>query len=380
MKVYSYLLLALLCCKTIYAQVPKVGVDTLMDIACWNVEWLGNTSNGPSDEALQFANVKQVLVNTDIDVWGLCEVSDNTAYVSLMGQLPQYGSVISSFSQTQKTALFYKSAMFQYLASGPVLNQSQYDYDFAGRPPLEVLLKLKQTGDTIYFYVVHLKAISEQASYDRRKNASGHMKSFLDANRAGKKVMVLGDWNDDLDMATFGGLPSPFQNFLTDTGNYFFTTKQLSDAGKKSYAFINGSMIDHHLISKSMKAMYKSNSSLVLDNMSSYINNFSNNTSDHYPVVSFFQIKPVVTTKITESITKSEKQLMQSPDGKTIYLKSDEAGELVVTDISGKQIDLPQTHAASITVLDISELYPGIYILSNTKYGRVSLERFVKFK
>lgn len=378
MKVYSYLLLALLCCKNLYAQVPKIGVDTLMDVACWNVEWLGNTSNGPSDEALQLANVKQVLLNTDIDVWGLCEVSDNATYMSLMSQLPQYGSVISSFSQTQKTALFYKSAMFQYLSSGSVLNQSQYDYDFAGRPPLEVLLKLKQTGDTLYFYVVHLKAISEQASYDRRKNASGHMKSFLDANRAGKKVMVLGDWNDDLDIATFGGLQSPFQNFLTDTANYFFTTKQLSDAGKKSYAFINGSMIDHHLISKSMKAMYKSNSSVVLDNMSSYISNFSNNTSDHYPVVSFFRVPPIVHTNLEQTLPLFAK-LMQSPDGKTIYLRSDETGEFMVTDINGKQIDLPQTQTASITVLDISELHPGIYILSNTKSGRVSLEKFVKF-
>ncbi|MFN5885646.1 MAG: hypothetical protein ACK445_09925 [Bacteroidota bacterium] len=88
------------------AQVPKIGVDSLLDVACWNVEWFGNTSNGPTNEALQFDNVKQVLVNTDFDVWGLCEVSEFSTYMNLQSQLPKYESILASYSQTQKTALF----------------------------------------------------------------------------------------------------------------------------------------------------------------------------------------------------------------------------------------------------------------------------------
>lgn len=185
-----FLLLFFVCLKGINAQVPKLGNDTLLDIACWNTEWLGNTSNGPSDEQLQYDNVKLVMNNTDIDVWGLCEVSDNTTYTNLVNQLPRYQAVISTFSQTQKTALFYRSSMFDIISTQQVLTESQYSYDFAGRTPLEVVLKTKNTAvvDTIYFYVVHLKAISELESYNRRKNAAAHLKTFLDVNRAGKKL------------------------------------------------------------------------------------------------------------------------------------------------------------------------------------------------
>lgn len=347
-----------------FAQVPKLGNDTLLDVACWNTEWLGNTSNGPTDEQLQYDNVKLVMNNTDIDVWGLCEVSDNTTYTNLLNQLPRYNSVISSFSQTQKTALFFRSSMFDLISFQQVLTESQYNYDLAGRTPLEVVLKTKNTAvvDTIYFYVIHLKAIAEQESYNRRKNAAAHLKTFLDANRAGKKIMVIGDWNDDLDIATFNSLETPFKNLLADTARYFFTTNQLSIAGKKSYAFINGSMIDHHLISKALKPFYVAGSSVVLDQMPTFISNFSNNTSDHYPVLSFFNLKRYTSNVSLEENRAFSPEMYTSPDGNTLWIKHAPVTEVVLRDITGRTFHLPITLSNQMAEADLSQLPKGVYI------------------
>lgn len=375
------------------AQVPKMGNDTLIDIACWNTEWFGDTQNGPTDENVQYNNVKTVLINTAVDVWGLCEVSDMTTYNTLYSQLSAtYAAEIATYSQTQKTALFWRKSMFDKISAQHVLTGSTYSYAFASRPPLEVVLKTKNTAtpDTIYFYVLHMKALADQTSYDRRGLASGYLKTFLDANPK-RNIVVLGDWNDDLDASTFkkSGVyqPSPYGNFVNDT-NYYFTTLPLSLAGKKSYAFINGSFIDHILIGGRMKEYFVKNSTIVMDNMGSYISNFSNNTSDHYPVISYFNNKrPVVVippdtnttdttitdTTITDTTTTGLNELTQKISV-TVYPNPSQTGvyhitsaskihEVVIADLSGRIVWQTSPNASSFTLELPSSINSGVYFM-----------------
>lgn len=173
---------------------------------------------------------------------------------------------------------------------------------------------------------------------------------------------MIGDWNDDLDIATFGSLETPFKNFLSDTARYFFTTYPLSMAGKKSYAFINGSMIDHHLISKPLKSFYVEGSSVVLDQMPTFISNFSNNTSDHYPVLSFFNLK-----RYTSNVSIDEKRLLPvelfiSPDGNYLYIRNVVLKELVLRDITGKSFTVPVSLSNQQAGADLTGLPKGVYI------------------
>ena len=60
----------------IFSQnIPKIGNDTLLEVCAWNIEWFGDTGYGPTDETLQFNNVKAVIEKTDIDVLALEEMS-----------------------------------------------------------------------------------------------------------------------------------------------------------------------------------------------------------------------------------------------------------------------------------------------------------------
>lgn len=365
------LLISLFSSATLFAQVTKQGNDTLLDIGCWNIEWFGDASNGPKNELLQYNNVKSILTNTDIDVWGLCEVSSFSSYMSLVDDLELYDEILASYSQTQKTALLWKKEMFDLVSWQMILNTSQYSNDFAGRPPLEVVLKTKNVPviDTIYFYVVHLKAFSDQDSYTRRKNASVHLKTFLDANRSDKKVTVIGDWNDNVTFPTWSGATeSPFKNFVDDTANYFFTSKLLSDLGKKSYVSLNGTMIDHQLISNELFTFYVDSSAKVLDNLSQQISKYADSTSDHYPVLSYYNLKrqDTITISIAEQLSLKAVTVYPNPVKDHFFIETKQPiGEVIMSDVQGRTLfaEMVYEHDGKYRLMIPTETENGFYML-----------------
>lgn len=288
-------------------NIPAWGTDSTLDIACWNIEWFGHPSNGPSNNLTQLKNAVSVIKKSDADVWGLCEISTAAYWDSLKKNLPDYDGVISEWNQEQKTALIYKKSQFRFLYQRHIL--AVYDYDFAsGRLPLEVALETTMNGkkDTLYFLVIHLKANTgssseKQTSYNRRKTSSEAMKDFM-LQTKWKKFVVLGDWNDDVDKSIYNNLATPFSATVSDTTNFLFTTATLSAAGKSSTASYS-EMIDHHLISARMKPFYHRNSSAAV-NMGLYITQYSNTTSDHYPVFSRFRFNAQSQQQQTNGISR----------------------------------------------------------------------------
>jgi exonuclease III len=380
MKKHYVAILTFLCLGA-HAQVTQIGSDSLLDIGCWNIEWFGDATNGPSDELLQYTNVKNILNNTDIDIWGLAEVSNPTTFNSLLTEMVKYDAVVSTFSQTQKTALIWKKNKFDVINSGNILTESIYNYDFAGRPPLEVVLRSKDTlpTDTFYCYVLHLKANTgnqseKESSYTRRKNAAGYLKTFLDQNRKQKKVIVLGDWNDDLDesIVSVNGnyLVSPFANFISDSSRYFYPSLWLTTSNKQStVSFPN--MIDHHLISSSLKdSFYIQNSALVMTQTASQIPNFGNSTSDHYPILSKYNMKRTtkpLPTGLVEVIPNSI-VVFPNPASYTVSIQSHyPVLKLMLYSSNGQFIDVIYKHQQ----LDVSALPNGLYtLLIDTEKGK----------
>lgn len=283
---------------------PKIGTDSTLDIANWNIEWLGDSGNGPTNEKLQLSNAVALLTKADIDLWGLCEISTAAAWDSLLARMPAYGGAISTWSQPQKTALLFRKSMFTLLYQQHIL--AVYEREFAsGRLPLEVALETTAGGrkDTLYIIVIHLKAntgntTEKNEAWDLRKRSSEALKGYLDLRRS-KKYIVLGDWNDDVDKSIWNNLATPFSKILADTGNYTFTTAALSAAGQRSTTSYS-EMIDHQMVNKSLSHYYVASSAAVLY-AGNYITGYSSNTSDHYPVYSRFDMRrmpPAVTASV----------------------------------------------------------------------------------
>ena len=293
----SWVFIVVLClwlnCGLVSGQVPKIGTDTTLDIGTWNIEWFGDSLNGPSNEVTQLKNVTEVIQGMNLDLLGLCEISNAGYWSKLQTNLPDYGAILTSYSQTQKTGLLYRKSMFRLLYSKSIL--LAFDYEFAsGRFPLEVALETQwgSKKDTMYIWVMHLKAntgsTSEKlTSYNRRAKAAEELKNYLDPKKRWKGV-VLGDWNDDLDVSIVSGKASPFVDWRNDT-NYVFPSYRLSLAKQKSTASYS-EMIDHMCVTTSMKSNWLLNQSGVMVG-DAYVPSYRFNTSDHYPVWARFSME-----------------------------------------------------------------------------------------
>ena len=278
--------------------IPGKGTPTTLDLAAWNIEWFGDASNGPSNETLQLQNVRDVISGADMDVWGVGEIVSAAQWSSLKSQLPGYAGLLANEARVvngpayysdfnnaeQKVGILYKSSVASVTDARIILTQN--DYDFAGRPPLQVTLSVALNGSTqsVVVIVMHGKCCSDQTSWQRRTNAANALKSYLDTNFSTQKVWVIGDFNDDVDTSIYAGNASPFANFVGDPARYTIQTKALSDTGIASTVGFPD-MIDHHLNSNEVAATYIAGSVEVY-RVDSYITSYGTTTSDHYPVLS----------------------------------------------------------------------------------------------
>ncbi|HEX8697583.1 MAG TPA: putative Ig domain-containing protein [Myxococcaceae bacterium] len=290
---------------TITVQAPPTA-DPLT-VAHWNIEWFGSDTNGPprstspggSPDDLQFANARSVVLNAGVNLWGLVEIADSADFQAFKTQLPGYDGFLSDDprvplgsnyypASAQKLGVLYDSRL-SFQSASLILTSSAND--FAGRPPLRVnfLTNINGVQSPLTVIVLHMKAFSDQSSYDRRQRAGEALKSYLDAMPS-DRVLVVGDWNDDVDQSiTFSGgvpLPSPYENFNADFNDYAFVTRPLSLAGESASTSFTD-LIDHTLATNEVMTHYLPNSVHVL--RPAWITDFDGTTSDHYPVLSRYE-------------------------------------------------------------------------------------------
>ncbi|MCU0423517.1 MAG: T9SS type A sorting domain-containing protein [Bacteroidia bacterium] len=353
------------------AQIPVVGKDTLLEMATWNVEWFGDRDNGPSNETTQYNNVRDILQQSKIDIWGLQEVSEPQTWNTLVATLStKYFSYISNFNQTQKTAFLYDRNAFSIIQSlsGNVLTDASSSSSFAGRPPLRVTLQTRNRTvvDTVYFFVLHMKAFSDMDSYNQRVSAASILKQELDANYSGKRWVVLGDWNDDLYTSTYNNAPSPYVIF-NDTTKYVVISRELTDKGKGSYAFGSPRMIDHIMISAKMKDWYLNKTARVLDELPTVLTNYQNNTSDHYPVIGLFdnRIKQINPPLGISDMEPTMFTIYPNPTAGDIFIQGNQQiKHVMITDVSGKQV-FEQAWNKQEGILSLQErLTQGVYVIT----------------
>ncbi|MCY1031955.1 lamin tail domain-containing protein [Corallococcus sp. BB11-1] len=275
---------------------PVVSVP--LKVGNWNIEWFGDTTpgNGPDNEPLQLANATAVIADAGPDVMGVAEIIDVAQFNALKAGLPGYDGFLANDSARvggeyyyygaaqQKVGVLFKTDAVQVLGANVVL--ASCSSDFAGRPPLRVDLRVTRgaTQVDLTVMVLHMKAFADADAYSRRQSASECLKSYLDTTLPTQKVMVMGDWNDDVDMSIYASQTSPFQNLVGDPTRYKFLTQPLSEAGVRS-TVSNSQFIDHQLVTNELVPYHVADSTVVLRPT---IASYRDTTSDHYPIFSRF--------------------------------------------------------------------------------------------
>lgn len=315
-------------------SIPK---DKTFDVVTWNLEFFGakkedygNEEYGPEDENLQLQNVKKVITALHADILGVEEISNDALFAELMDSLPQYGALCSnrysySFNgpdntfPPQKVCFIYDTATVKILSSR-VLFESLYDsartvdpnalpnypggsassFWSSGRLPFLVTIEAKINGakEKINLVDVHAKSGATEADRARRLYDATVLKDTLDAQFANEKVILVGDYNDDLDVSITSGAETPYKNFVADTANYLAISKALSDAGARSTVGFSD-MIDHIIASNDLKKEYITGSANVFTPFT-LIPNYANTTSDHLAVTARFAFE-ATTIRFEES-------------------------------------------------------------------------------
>lgn len=283
------------------AQVPRVGTEATFDVATWNIEQFGG-GGGPSDDALQRLNVREVIEEAAIDLWAIQEIADTQDFDLLLSELgPAYAGVLATETSGLRLGYIYRTEVVQNVVVRHIL--TQFDRAFAGRPPLELSadVVLPDTTMRLSLIVLHMKAFTDADSYRRRVDAANRLKNHLDFLRPSDPIIILGDFNDRLLASIRAGEPSPYAAFVEDSTRYFFPSLALDAAGESTFcgndqACQSFSAIDHILITDELVPHYVTGSARRFTDLLDAFDGTGGacggeyvcTTSDHLPVLARF--------------------------------------------------------------------------------------------
>ena len=310
----------------------SIDPATTLEVVNWNIEWFGSPVQNPPNDNLQEQNVKTILQNIGADIYGLVEVVNESRLANVVSQMPGYSYVIGNFgshvnppdptggpvSDAQKLAFVYKTSVFSNVSARPFINNQNtasvsYNNWSSGRYPFlfKADVTLRCVKKTVYFILIHAKANTSPTatSYARRQAGANELYDSIMTYFPNDHVIILGDFNDDLDQTITDGIVPPnssYKIFTDDMTNFFAPTLALSLAGKKSTVGFND-MIDHVVLTNDIQPYYMPSSANVLTDVSSLVANYGSTTTDHYPIFTRyrFEVPAVPTITCPSNIVQS---------------------------------------------------------------------------
>jgi endonuclease/exonuclease/phosphatase family metal-dependent hydrolase len=378
------------------AQVPTYGSDATLDVAAWNVERFG-TSGGPSNDAQQLQNVIETIRSADVDLWALQEMNDGDTFAELVATLgpPWAGERVVGTADIGY-GFVYNTDVIRRVRSETILTSNSYQ--FAGRPPLEMVADaiLPDTTVQLRFISLHMKATGDQESYERRLAAGDALLGYLEPRAAVLPYVVLGDFNDELiDSIRFGN-PTPYQQIL-DSDALTFLTESFDQPGSSndqntycsSSTCSSGSVLDHVLVTSNLVSDVVPGSTTRFDALLTSFPGYTNNTSDHLPVMTRFRFGRAVSTEggtqpAAFALSPPSPNPFRAQSSMTYTLPAAAEVRLDVFDALGRQVQTlvegrrpAGTHQAS---LQGAGLAPGLYVVRLTASGQTATRRLVRVR
>ncbi|MFN8356974.1 MAG: DUF5689 domain-containing protein [Spirosomataceae bacterium] len=377
----------------------NIARSKTFNVATWNMNWFGNTSNGPTDETLQQNNAKVVLDSLKADLYVVEEVANLPAFRSLVAKLSGYkGFCATSVSQVgnlddnQRVCFIYRTAVVDSVGAKVLLkganNLPNYpenkpeQFWASGRLPFLFICDATIQGVKKRLHVVGIHArantgttlAENELKYRQRRYDVEVLKDTLDAQYKSANVLLVGDYNDDVDETVSditSTKESSYIKMVQDTANYQPITKALSDAGFRTY-LTYGNVIDHITVSKNLKSAYLKNSAGV-ELAFRYITNYATTTSDHIPVVARFDLGLPITA-LHPTLSQEVVVFPNPTNGALRWTNSTPFQEARIYSLTG--ILISQNTLVSQDI-DLSVLPTGTYLVELRAGDGVSVRRLV---
>ena len=393
------------------------------DIVTYNLEFFGTdvkdtsgTEFGPTNDALQIDNVAKVMNTLNADVYAVQEVSDDAALDVLLTKISINGktfakSVSPVWSRSfqapdanfppQKLVVIYNtqttsvkktrvlfSKLYNEVRAGTKTLPNYPGGDgssfySSGRLPylVEIETNIGGVKKDLKIIDIHARANSggDIARYNMRKYDVELLKDSLDVEFPNANVMLLGDFNDDVDQSVIAGNPSSYQKMVEDVARYNTLTLEISKSGAFSY-LSSGGFLDHIVVSNELTDEYVPNSIMVYDPRLD-IPNYVTTTSDHGPVIARFELKEDITLSTNDGIGKNELSAIAYPNptiesfNVVVNLENTTDLQLNIYDVLGRSMGMPyklnSSSNGNTTSINIAKLPAGIYIYTVSDGNKV---------
>lgn len=374
-----------------------VPSQNTLDITTWNLYWFGttDTTKGIKNKTTQFRNIATVLNQFNDDVVALQEVTTEESLNHLRDTLntlnpsAQYASLIAPILQDQKMGYLYKQSTVKKIESDLAVNGGSEAWA-NGRFPLRMTINadINGKGGKYVLFVIHAKATSADSINDLNRRAADAQtfREYLINFYGNDKVIVTGDFNDDVSRSVVGTNPSPYKVFVDDAANFSVLTKELSDKGIVSYPGIDGAMLDNFIVSNEVVAEVHRTKVVVPSSISSY----TSTTSDHYPVT--LRLLPSGATSVDDdATTNSEFTVHVAPNptsGNAMIAVDNNSGEqfvrISVLNSLGQEVTTiingSVTNGYGYYTVPSEILPSGVYTIRVQRNGHVSSTHFVVAK
>ena len=260
-------------------EVPAVGSDELLDIMTWNMERF------PLKGDSTMKAVAEIIDDLDVDIIGVQEVIKIGDFAKMMSWLPGYDFILSQQSSFLEQAIIYKKNMFTLLGQDEPFAMD--DYYFAGRPPLvaDFLFHCGDIKQQICIVNMHLKCCGD--GLYRRQQSMKQLHGFLKEKieNGENNIIVVGDWNDELQDT---GIYQSFSPFINDQENFLFVTDRIvKDPSQQSYPTWP-SFLDHIMIGSGYFEVFENKGQIRSVNIEEWIGGWSKYEdliSDHRPIL-----------------------------------------------------------------------------------------------
>jgi len=258
------------------------GTDTTLDIATWNIKMF--------PEGTDINSLTQMIPALKADVIAFQEIMDYNAFMEMASNIPNYAACVYDATPDYRLGYLYDTRTVTLNNQYTIYNNDSNPFP---RPPY--VLDITWHGSEYYIIDNHLKAygdnyIDETNSNDeevRRRLACQKLDTYISTTLPDKKVVVLGDMNDQIAEPPEYNV---FLSFINKPTEYLFADMPIAEAPTYNNVSYPSSLshIDHILITNELFSDFTAAgsycTSIKAENWLLSWSKYATTISDHRPV------------------------------------------------------------------------------------------------
>lgn len=251
--------------------------DNTLDVVTWNIEWFSNSNTNTTMLA-------EMIILIDADIIGVQEISKPAHFNAMIDRFDGWESEIIESSDLNLGFTYKTSEITLNGSLLTIFNDNWYPFP---RPPVVGNFTHTPSGTTFTVINLHLKCCGGNENEDRRREASILLKDYIDNNLATTHVLVVGDYNDEIQEPVDTNV---FQVLIDDAANYQFADMVIATGSNTEFSYPSWnppSHLDHILMTNEFFDSWESTTTLKLDECK---DRYEFDISDHRPVMARFRV------------------------------------------------------------------------------------------